>query len=203
MGKTMQRKLLEHLSNVIEIDYCDLLKYFKEYYPQTQTEDYLDAVRTTLYDLLRNNYIKIKDSDIPITNIGQITNYDKQDIIFTLDHATKPEIWGDRLKGKITNEGRKFLAEIVRNEKQDEINGRLKRNSNIQVGTAIAVGVFTVFNVIIAGITFYQNSTKQTAQEKQVQAFQDSLSQLKNTELLNQKKYLIFEKAVKDSLKMK
>ena len=51
MAKTMQRKLLNHLANVIEIDFCDLVEYFKEFEPAKQTENYSEHIKNILIDL--------------------------------------------------------------------------------------------------------------------------------------------------------
>ena len=150
MIKTMQRKLLEHLANVIEIDYVDMLQYFKEYHPATQTEDYLEAVNDTLVNLRNSKYIRLKESK-PVEEIGKIRNHNGIDVILTLDLAI--ELWGDKLKGKITNEGRHYLADIIRNEKQDEINNSQKiSNQLIALFTGILI-LLTAYPLIKDGCT--------------------------------------------------
>lgn len=197
MAKTMYRKLLEHLSNNIEIDYVDLLKYFKEYHPETQTEDYLDAVRTTILDLSRDNYIKIKEDNFPVGNIGTITNYVGQNIIFTLDHAMKPDVWGERLKAKITTEGRHHLSDIIRNEKQDVLNDAIKKTNFWQIILTVVIALATIAQVIVAyksNNTSFEVPKVQTNEQKEaVRLLEERLSNKEKTDS-------VLFRQIKDSL---
>jgi len=171
MKKTMQRKLLEHLANVTEIDYVDLLKYFKEYHPATQTEDYLESVNDTLVNLRNSKYIRLKESK-PIEEIGKIRNHNGIDVVLTLDLAI--ELWGDKLKGKITNEGRHYLADIIRNEKQDEINNSQKiSNQLIALFTGILI-LLTAYPLIKDGCITKKESKRIEPQCQMTPPIKDS-----------------------------
>jgi hypothetical protein len=205
--KTMQRKLLEHLENVEEIDYCPLLEYFKEFHPVTQTDDFLAEVKTTLETLHDKKYIRFKDTDVQIGWIGLSRNHDGVMKTVTLDFAM--ELWPNGFKGKITNEGRHYLSDIIRNEKQDELNASFKkmndetipRNNTIQICLTGAIVLATIVTVIISALTYIKDKENRKSQDLIIQSLTDK--QKSTEELLNKKVVSdsVFQKVVNNSLK--
>jgi len=162
----MERKLLEHLYNIPEIDYCDLIKYFNEHYPDPHVDNFLKQVRAILLEFVgRKDYITL--DGLPYGDFGTKVDYKGQNVMFDFNIAK--DYWGE-MKAKLTLTGRKYVEELRKEELQERTNAGLKKNSDAQKLTAIIVGAATIANAIIAGFNY--NLTKQNHKEQTIQTTQ-------------------------------
>lgn len=143
----IERKLLEHLYNIPEIDYCDLIDYFQTNYKDAHTVNFLTQVGDVLMEVIcYNNYILLTLDAIPYGQFGKLINHNGDRL---LDFNLAKEIW-TKIDAKLTVKGRKRVEQLRREDLQIDINNTQKRNSTIQMRTAVVVGLATIANLAIS-----------------------------------------------------
>lgn len=119
----MERELLQHLANVTIPDWCNLGIYFKEHYPE-HSQARLKDIKVLLDELVHEKkLIRLSDAtQYQILGSETDVGYGMQLITFDVLHAISHDVFG-----KINTAGRSYLAEIIRNEKQDALNESFKK----------------------------------------------------------------------------
>ena len=195
----MERELLQHLANVTIPDWCNLGDYFKEYYPE-QSQARLMDIKVLLDELVHEKkLIRISHpTQYQILASDQDFGQGREFITFDVLHRIKHDVFG-----KINTAGRSYLAEIIRNEKQDALNESFKKLNEVTIPKNNFIQWCLTGTILLSSIVYtvvatlsYNESKRNITKEERLELL-EKLIQNKTT------KDSIFQKAVSDSLKMR
>ncbi|MCW3111039.1 MAG: hypothetical protein JWQ09_5545 [Segetibacter sp.] len=167
----MERDLLEYLEKQPLPGYANLSTYFRTKYPNH--EEISKDIKVLLDELfVERGYITILFTGVGYSELGREKNIHGDTGIVTFDTLDKHSY---KQSSKITLKGREYLATLIRNEKQDQLNESFRimnektipdqnRRQNI---LTISTVIFSLLTTIFIGIDTCGKKTSNTTYTNQ------------------------------------